>query len=88
MIPVFPIHPAPAVRGVEVTPVSPEGCVGIRGGKVFTFTKEVEINGQPLPVEGICMTVFDGIATVSIPQGDFISVIIGKVDQPWDHAGE
>ena len=88
MVPVFPIHPAPSIRGVEVAPKCPEGCVGVRASKVFTLTKEVKVYGESMPMQGIFMSVRDTRITVAIPHSDFVTVLVGECKQLYQHPGE
>ena len=88
MVPVFPVHPAPSIRGVEVAPKCPEASVGFRASQVFTLTKEVKVYGESLAMQGIFVAVRDARVTVAVPHRDFVTVLVGECEKLYQHPGE
>ena len=86
MIPV--LESTPPVFGVEAFPVVPEGFMCLGTAEIYTFFKEVKIDGEFLPVEGILMSYGAFGGTIYMANPDGVSIVKRIVNKPWHHRGE
>ena len=85
MIPIFPVYPAPSISGVQVHPVSPQGSVVIGIGEVYTVLKEVKINREPLPMEGIFVSIRDCWGAICVTQSNGVALAVSKINEAGNH---
>lgn len=78
MIPVFPVHPAPSISGVQICPEGSERCVVFGGSQIHPVPEQVKIYCKTFPMQGVLVSVRYTFISESITESTLVTIVIDE----------